>query len=163
MATFENTTRIHRTRSLPWQVGRFFLHLLEMLLAMFAGMGLFHLVFGLIPESSNYAEALKRGTTLHTIVMNAFMVVPMIAWMILRGHGWRHSMEMVVAMLAPIAMVSLLCGLGVDEYLPWLAEASAPAMFLGMIAAMLYRRNHYMAKGGHSVHVNPAAVEKPCH
>lgn len=152
MATLENTTHIHRTRSLPWQVGRFCLHLLEMLLAMFAGMGLFHFLGGLIPATSPIAAVAERGTDLHVIGMNIFMVVPMVAWMIFRGHGWRHSVEMAVAMLAPIALVTVLCRLGVDTYLPWLTGASAPAMFLGMLAAMLYRRSHYTGKEHHENH-----------
>lgn len=149
MTTFESTTLVPQTRSLPWKVGRFLLHLLEMLLAMGAGMGLFHLLAGLIPPASPLAVVNERGTDLHVIVMNVFMVVPMVAWMIIRGHGWRHSIEMAVAMLAPIAFVTVLCRLGLETYLPWLTGASAPAMYLGMLAAMLYRRSHYTGQKCH--------------
>ena len=148
-ATLAQDSRIH---SLASKVGRFLLHLLEMLLAMGAGMGVFHLLVRLIPASTRYAKAFEPGTDLHAIAMMVFMTVPMAAWMIIRGHGWRHSAEMAVAMLTPTAVIFLLCQLGALEFLPWLAEASGPAMFLGMLAAMLYRRNHYTVKAGHLIH-----------
>src|SRR5512141_1949235 len=106
MVTLEKTTaHVPASRGLPWKVGRFLLHLLEMLLAMIAGMGLFHWLASLVPASSPLAAVGEPGTDLHAIGMNLFMVVPMLAWMIVRGHGWRHSAEMGVAMLAPIVLV----------------------------------------------------------
>jgi hypothetical protein len=163
MTAIENTTHDHRKmeamqaqvpnrRNLTSKVGRFLLHLLEMLLAMEAGMVVFHLLANQIPATSSLATVADRETILHKVMMDVFMTVPMLAWMILRGHGWRHSLEMGVAMLAPIAAINLLCSLGVVEYLPWLAKASGPAMYLGMLAAMLYRRNHYTVKASHSRH-----------
>jgi len=153
MTALENTSHDHKQRgarlaqdsrihSPASEVGCFLSHLLEMLLAMSVGMSIFHLFAGLIPASSSWAAVADSETVLHNIVMDFFMTIPMLAWMILRGHGWRHSLEMGVAMLAPIAAINLLCSLGVVEYLPWLAEASGPAMYLGMLAAMFYRRNH---------------------
>lgn len=161
MSTLEKTTHDHRkmeaalaedsqVQSPASKVGRFLLHLLEMLLAMQVGMVIFHLLAGLIPASSSLFAVTDSETVLHNVVMDIFMTVPMLAWMILRGHGWRHSLEMGFSMLAPIAAINLLCSLGVVEYLPWLAEASGPAMFFGMLAAMLYRRSHYTVKTGHS-------------
>ena len=159
MNAIENTSQDHRKmeitqaqvphkRKLASKVGRFLLHLLEMLLAMQVGMVIFHLLENQIPTTSSLAPVADNGTVLHNVVMDIFMTVPMLAWMILRGHGWRHSLEMGVAMLAPVAVINLLCSLGAVEYLPWLAGASGPAMNLGMLAAMLYRRNHYSVKAG---------------
>jgi hypothetical protein len=59
--------------------------------------------------------------------------------------------------------INLLCSLGVIEYLPWLSEASGPAMFLGMLAAMLYRRDHYTVKAGQSGHAAHQQVAKAHH
>lgn len=142
------------------KVARFLWHFLEMLLAMGVGMAVFHLLVKQIPASSGLVAVADKDTVLHKVVMDFFMTVPMLAWMILRGHGWRHSLEMGVAMLAPIALINLLCSLGLVEYVPWLTEASGPAMFLGMLAAMLYRRDHYTVKTGHSVHAAHQHVEK---
>src|SRR5512134_2777120 len=93
----------HPIRNIASKTGRFLLHLLEMLIAMQVGMGLFHLMLGLIRIYSN-SRAFESGTTLHAIVMTVFMTIPMAAWMIFRGHGWRHCIEMVVAMVAPVAL-----------------------------------------------------------
>ena len=151
-------------RNLAVKTGRFILHLLEMLVAMQIGMSVFHLMLGLLRIYSN-SRAVEAGTTLHAVVMTVFMTVPMAAWMLIRGHGWRHCAEMVIAMIAPVALIGLLCQLGLDEYLPWLAALSTPLMFLGMILAMLYRREHYTTGKGHAA--TELKVEEgsqpPCH
>ena len=139
----------HRIRNRARPVGRFIRHLLEMLLAMEAGMAILYLLGNLIPPSSSYAAAFESGTNLHAIMMAVFMTVPMVAWMIVRGHGWRLGAEMAFAMSAPVAAIIVLRLLGADAYLPWLAKASSPVMYLGMLAAMPYRRVHYT---GHSAH-----------
>jgi hypothetical protein len=155
---------VERLRDLAVKTGRFILHLLEMLVAMEVGMGIFHLVIGLIRTYSSFT-GLESGTTLHAITMTVFMTVPMVAWMMIRGHGWRHGAEMVIAMIAPVILIGLLCQLGVDEYLPWLAGASAPAMLIGMIGAMLYRREHYTRGKSHPVKEVRVEEESepPCH
>jgi hypothetical protein len=142
----------YRIRNSASKVGRFILHLLEMLLSMMAGMPIFYWLGNLIPASSSYSAAFEYGTNLYDLAHAVFMTVPMVAWMIVRGHGWRHSAEMAFAMVAPVAASIVLRLLGGDAYLPWLADASHPAMFLGMIIAMLYRREHYTGKAGHSAH-----------
>ncbi len=144
------------------QAGRFLLHLFEMLVAMQIGMGIFHLMLGLIRIYSD-SRALEAGTALHAITMTVFMVVPMAGWMLFRGHGWRHCAEMVVAMVAPVALIGLLCQLGIDAFLPWLAGLSTPLMLLGMILAMLYRRDHYIHPKNHAVEQAQAENEAPCH
>lgn len=136
-------------RKILSEVVRFSLHFLEMMLAMAAGMGIFHLLQAIIPENSVLAAGFHRGTVLFTLTHNAFMTIPMVIWMILRKHGLRHSLEMGAAMILPVAVVNILCELGLDTYMPWLAEISTPAMFTGMLAAMLYRRSHYTAQKHH--------------
>jgi len=61
--------------------------------------------------------------------------------MILRGHGWRRSLEMAFAMLAPVAIIIVLGQLEGVAYLLWLITAMYPAMCLGLIVYMLYRRD----------------------
>src|SRR6185295_4888316 len=65
-------------RSGALRVGRFALHFAEMWLAMMAGMFVFH---ALAPEAMTGA--------LHQVGMAVAMTVPMVAWMRVRGHGWR--------------------------------------------------------------------------
>jgi hypothetical protein len=76
----------------------------------------------------------------------------MVAWMIVRGHGWRHGAEMAIAMLAPVAASLLPRLLGADADLAWITDLSHPGMFLGMLVAMLYRRDHYTGSTGPSAH-----------
>ncbi len=142
----------NRIRSTASQVGRFSLHFLEMVVAMMVGMPILFLVRNLIPASSGLAAAFKSGTISYSITMTVFMTLPMVAWMIVRGHGWRHSVEMAIAMIAPVAVAAMLSLLGATAYLPWLGSASHFGMFLGMLIVMLYRRDHYTGKANHSAH-----------
>ncbi len=141
-----------RIRSTALQVGRFCLHFLEMTVAMMVGMPILFLVRNLVPASSGLAEAFKSGTISYSITMTVFMTLPMVAWMIVRGHGWRHSREMALAMVAPVAVAAVLSLLGAAAYLPWLGNASHFGMFLGMLIVMLYHRDHYTGKTSHSAH-----------
>ncbi len=145
-------TQEDRIRTYALSVGRFSLHLMEMLLAMMAGMPIYAMLRKLIPASSGYAAAFKSGTIPYDLAMTVFMTVPMVAWMVLRHHGWRHSAEMAFGMSAPVAVIVILRLLRADGYLPGLSSASHSAMFLGMLAVMLYRRDHYTAGAGHSAH-----------
>ena len=139
------------------EVRRFVWHFLEMALAMQVGGLAFLVLLRLIPESSTLAPVLARGTYLRPIVSGLLMTFPMVAWMIFRRHGWWHSLEMAAAMLTPVAGILVLRILGADDYAPWLAKLSCPSMYPAMLAAMLYRRDHYTGKAGHSV------GEAPCH
>jgi hypothetical protein len=113
--------------------GRFVLHFLEMVVAMMAGMLVFHMLpLQLAPTSLDYQ-----------VGMALFMTVPMVAWMRVRGHAWRHTVEMSVGMLAPWAAVLALVALGAGSAAPWLAQLDGPAMLLGMLAVMLLRPTHY--------------------
>lgn len=142
----------HRIRYAAANAGRFSLHLLEMLLAMMAGMPIFFMLRSQIPTTSIYAAAFVRGTNLYGLAMAFFMTVPMVVWMIVRGHGWRHSAEMAFAMSAPVVAVIGLSLLGVDVNQPWISKVSHLGMLAGMLAAMLYRRDHYTGKAGRSAH-----------
>ena len=134
------------------------MHLLEMLLAMMAGMVALSILGDLIPAYSSLYFAFRSGTNLYELAMVVSMTVPMVAWMTVRGHGRRHGAEMAFAMFAPVAVIIVLRLLEVDVYLPWLADIGHMASFVGMIAAMLYRRDHYTGKVAHSVHANHRAI-----
>jgi flagellar biosynthetic protein FliP len=148
----------HRIRTSVSKAGRFILHLLEMLLAMMAGMVALSFLGDLIPAYSSLYFAFRSGTNLYELAMVVSMTVPMVTWMIVRGHGRRHGVEMAFAMFAPVAVIIVLRLLEADAYLPWLADIGHMASFVGMIAAMLYRRDHYTGKVAHSVHANHRAI-----
>ena len=125
---------------------RFARHLLEMVVAMMAGMAVLGAALAALGEPPGYANLLVRYG-----VMGAFMAAPMAAWMRHRGHSWRDRAEMTAAMLVPMLAPVALVQLGVA--VPGLAEGSLMvlshvAMIVGMVALMLYRFERY-AHGAH--------------
>ena len=123
------------------KVAFFIWHYFEMMLAMGVGAILFEQLVREMPASTSYALRLWPGTFLYISGISLSMMLVMIAWMIVRGHGWRHSAEMAVAMLIPVALVAVISvqkgntALFDDNY--------CSAMCVGMLAAMLYRWDHF--------------------
>jgi hypothetical protein len=128
-------------------------------LALRAGSGLglgalvCYLLTRLIRASPNFATIYHPGTYLYAAGDVLFLTVPVVTWMILRGYGWRHSREMAVAMVAPVAAIFVIGELAGYAYLLWLITAMYPAMSLGMLVDMLYRRDHFTVRVGHATHV----------
>ena len=121
-------------------------HLLEMVVAMLVGMGVFGAALAVLGEPPGYANLLVRYG-----VMGAFMAAPMVGWMRYRGHSWRDGGEMTAAMLVPMLAPVALVELGVA--VPGLSEGSLMmlshvAMIAGMVALMVYRWDRY-AHGSH--------------
>jgi hypothetical protein len=83
------------------------------------------------------------------LVMATDMSLGMGAWMRLRGHSWRHIVQMGAPMYLPFAV-----------FVPpvWFGALSGGAMIsaghLLMLALMLWRRNEY-GHGGHSPSYRP--------
>jgi hypothetical protein len=143
-------TRTRRLWSAAGRWGRFALHFAEMWIAMAIGMMIYHGLTG-----TGHGAAPGTTTLLYEIGMMASMTVPMVAWMRLRGHGWRHGVEMTVGMLAPVIVILALLQFGAGESVPWLRHADHPAMMLGMLGAMLLRREQY--SGSHARGARPVS------
>jgi hypothetical protein len=124
-------------------VGRFLLHFLEMAIAMGIGMAIFA-PFKASLVDQGYVILLDRSSFEYQAWMNLFMVVPMVGWMRLRGHRWRHGFEMGAAMIVPVALILVVCSLGIEQTFPWFTTGlTGAAMFLGMVGYMLYRHDMY--------------------
>lgn len=147
------------TQGLALQVWHFLLHFLEIQIPMVFGALICYLLGRLITTSSSFAKVYHPGTYLFATGDILFLTVPVLAWMIFRGYGWRRSLEMVVAMIAPVAAIVMLGELAGVGYLLWLVIAMYPAMCLGMLVYMLYRRDQFAGKEGHSAHVAGPGVE----
>jgi hypothetical protein len=113
-------------------------HLIEMLLAMAAGMGALGMVWSaLIP-------GLRAHPAGMTMTMAVDMTIGMSLWMAVRGHDRRMIGEMAVVMVAPFVLLlapyarGLISG-GV------LSDLGHGLMLLAMVALMLVRRRHYSA------------------
>ena len=127
---------------------RFARHLLEMVVAMMAGMAVLGVAIWALGEPPGY----DANPLVEYGLMGASMAAPMVAWMRHRGHSWSDGLEMTVAMLAPMFALVLPVELGVA--VPGLSEGSLMmlshvAMIGGMVALMVYRFDRY-AHGVHS-------------
>jgi hypothetical protein len=127
-------------------------HLFEMVVAMYVGMLVYHMLVAL-PLTRLGVGSLVGGDLGYTW-MTLSMVVPMVALMRFRGHTWRMANEMSLGMVGPIVVCFALVRLGICSLVPfldWLTPTSVyPAayygMLLGMIAVMVYRRGMYAAR-----------------
>ena len=122
---------------------RFLLHFLELQIAMSLGALVCYLIVRLISGTSSFTTAYRPGTFLFATGDIFFLTVPVVAWMIFRGHGWRHSLEVALAMILPVAVIMVLGQFTAFDYLTWLLTAGYPAMSFGMLAYMLYHRNRF--------------------
>ena len=116
-------------------------HLLEMVVAMMAGMMVLGVAVGILGEPAGEVDLLVEYG-----VMGAFMAAPMVGWMRFRGHPWRDGGEMTAAMLVPMLAPVALVEMGVA--VPGLSGGSLlmlshVAMIGGMVALMLYRFDRY--------------------
>lgn len=130
------------TRSVGGNVSRFLLYFLELQIPMALGALVCYLLIRLIPSSSSLASVYHPGTYLFAIGDIVFLTVPVVGWMIFHGHGWPHSLEIAVAMLAPVAAIAVVGEAAAYAYLPWLITAGYPAMSLGMLVYLLYHPYH---------------------
>ncbi|MEU6722172.1 hypothetical protein ABZ917_00510 [Nonomuraea wenchangensis] len=118
--------------------GRFALHYLEMIIAMFAGMfalGALLDVLGLGVSHSEQPEAAY-------LVMALNMSIGMAAWMRFRRHGWAPTLEMCAAMFVPVVPLFPMLWLGWIDAGTMMTLAHV-AMFPLMLAAMLRRLDEY--------------------
>jgi hypothetical protein len=118
---------------------RFFWTLVQLQIGMCVGALVCYLLGLLVPTSSSLGSVYYRGAYLYTLGDVLFLVAPVVLWMLFRRHGWRHSLEMAVAMVAPVAAIAVLGELTGYAYRSWLITAGYPAMSVGMFACMVYR------------------------
>lgn len=126
--------RVRRQLSLGdgWRFAR---HLLEMVVAMMAGMAVLGVAIWTLGEPPGYANPFVEYG-----LMGASMSASMVAWMRHRGHTWSDGLEMMAAMLVPMFAVVLPVELGVVGLTGHaLMMFSHVAMIAGMVAFMIYR------------------------
>lgn len=141
-----------RTRGGGSKAGRFLWHFLGLQVPMGLGALICYLLGRLIPTSSSLATAYHPGTYLFAIGDVLYLSVPVVVWLVFRGRGWRFSLEMGVAMSVPVAAIMVLGQLTAYDYLTWLITAGYPAMSLGMLIYMLYRRDYFTGQVHHLAH-----------
>ena len=120
----------------------FMRHYLEMLIAMFLGMG----VLAGLPAAAGFKV---DASELALLWMAFTMSVPMVAWMRYRGHGWAPAWEMTASMFIPSFAAIALLWMGVAEERGTLMAIQHVGMLPAMLVAMLLRRDEYSGHHGH--------------
>ncbi|MEW1837585.1 hypothetical protein AB0392_06475 [Nonomuraea angiospora] len=118
--------------------GRFALHYVEMIVAMFAGM----LALGMLWSALGLDLSHERQPELAYLLMAVDMSIGMAAWMRIRGHRWAPTLEMCAAMFVPVVPLFPLLWLGAIDAGTMMTAAHV-AMFPLMLAAMLRRLDEY--------------------
>ncbi|MEV4549338.1 hypothetical protein [Nonomuraea wenchangensis] len=118
--------------------GRFFLHYLEMIIAMFAGM----FALGALLDVLGLGVSHSAQPELGYLVMALNMSIGMAAWMRFRRHGWASTLEMCAAMFVPVVPLFPMMWLGWIDAGTMMTLAHV-AMFPLMLAAMLRRLDEY--------------------
>ena len=126
----------------------FLRHYGEMVVAMFLGMAILGLPVDWIMSSAG-----ADSDAFMFLGMATTMTVPMVGWMMYRGHGWRANAEMSASMFAPAFAVAgvLTTGLLTDIGVLMLVEHLV--MLVCMAGVMLLRPEEYIHH-----HVRPVAA-----
>ncbi len=111
-----------------------------MWIGMVVGGGLFKAI--LAGFGTTITQVRLQYPELAVLVMGINMTVPMVAWMRHRGHGWRRSAEMAVAMFAPAIPVIALLRSDVIAFAA-VCGLYCAVMMAAMLALRLYRRSEY--------------------
>jgi hypothetical protein len=137
----------HRIDSLIAKVGRFLWHLAQMVLVMEVGMMVYHMLLWPLLAPTGYTTLIKAYPLFSYWMMVVAMTLPMVALMRFHKSTWRHCAEMTLAMLAPLAALTVLvlCSLCPIHILYGVGD---PVMILAMAAYMLYRHHDH----AHGVH-----------
>jgi len=129
------TTEAERHLSPFWR------HFLQMLAAMMLGMIAAGAVFITVVGLKSWEEVTTQYPTQSLLAMAVGMTVPMAAWMLYRGMGWRNSLEMAAVMVAPV--IPLLCLVWFDVTKSAQCGAYCVLTVVAMLALMRYRRSEY--------------------
>lgn len=119
----------------------FWRHFLEMFGVMVLGMIAFAAIFLGVVGLKTWDEVTTQYPNEALLGMAAGMTLPMVAWMLYRGMGWRNSAEMAAAMILPVIPFLCLVWFGVTKS----AECGAycGSTVVAMLVLMGLRRNVY--------------------
>ncbi len=126
-------TTVGTTRSTNRKLGRFAWHYVEMVIAMLAGM---------LVLAPLWPDAWSARPEVDALVMATDMTIGMTVAMALRRHSWARIGEMAAAMYLPFLVLLVPFWLGALSAMG-LMMAGHVIMFPLMLAAMVWRRDHY--------------------
>jgi hypothetical protein len=123
----------------------FIRHYAEMVVAMFLGMAVLGVPanWAMSAMGVDWNALTDDAPALMFLGMATTMTVPMVGWMVYRGHGRRANAEMSAAMFGPTFAVIGLLWAGLLTDLGALMVLEHVAMLIAMAAAMLLRPAEY--------------------
>jgi hypothetical protein len=129
----------------------FLRHYAEMVIAMFLGMVVLGMPanWALSAVGIDWNRLTDDAPALMFLGMATTMTIPMVGWMLHRGHGRRANAEMSASMFVPTFAVIALLWAGVIVDLGALMLIEHVAMLAAMAGVMLLRPDEYMHHGHH--------------
>jgi len=121
-------------------------HYLEMVVAMLLGMAVLGLP--LYALGTGWHELAIESPAIGFLGMATSMTVPMVGWMIYRGHDRRANMEMSASMFVPTFAVIALTWADAVTDTGVLMTIEHVAMFVAMAGVMLLRPAEYIHRHG---------------
>jgi hypothetical protein len=153
MSTILNETVIERPRkNLTSKAGPFLWHFAQMVLAMEAGMMIYHKLLWPLLEPTRFAALTDKYPLLGYWMMVISMAFGMLVLMRYHKSTWRYCMEMTGAMFVPLVALTALV---LFELCPAhiLYGFGDPLMFLAMAAFMIIRpMKHAHVEDQHACH-----------
>lgn len=136
------------------RVSPFWRHFLGMLAAMAVGMAATGAVFLTVVGLKSWDEVTTEYPTQALLAMAVGMTLPMAAWMVSRGMGWRNAYEMSAVMVLPV--IPFLCLVWFDVTKSAQCGGYCALTVVGMLLLMRYRRTEY---SGHEHEPTPVAAD----
>ena len=108
-------------------------------IAMVLGATVCYVVGGRLRASPEVATVYYPGSVLFFAGDIFFLTAPVVAWIVVRGRGWRHGVGIAIAMLLPVAAIVVAGVILRSDHLRFLVDAMYPAMTAGMLLYLRYR------------------------
>src|SRR5574342_1349206 len=126
------------------KIKSFLWHLFQMIIAMEIGMTLYHGAFVNQCAPISYKFATVAYPLFDYWMMMVSMILPMICLMRYHRYDWRYCIGMTIAMLAPVALFTMLMWIGLISMMT-LRIAGNITMNLGMVIYMLFAEKNARA------------------
>lgn len=134
-------THTHTFLARSHHLSPFWRHFLQMLAVMMGGMIVSAAVLLTIVGLKTWDEVTTQYGIQALLVMVVGMTLPMAAWMLYRGMGWKNTYEMAAVMAIPVVPFLCLVWFGITKGA--LCGPYCAVSIVAMLALMFYRRPEY--------------------
>jgi hypothetical protein len=134
-------THTHTFLARSHHLSPFWRHFLQMLAVMMGGMIVSAAVLLTIVGLKTWDEVTTQYGIQALLVMVVGMTLPMAAWMLYRGMGWKNTYEMAAVMAIPVVPFLCLVWFGITKSA--LCGPYCAVSIVAMLALMFYRRPEY--------------------